>query len=889
TNFCFGTDTAFLNQPDPITAFVSVSADASCNGNADGQASATVFGGTPGYSYSWSNGDTTNTLQLASAGTYYLTVTDANNCIYQDSIEISQPDVLSASAVASVFPSGDNISCNGASDGSIDLTVAGGTLPFTFVWSNNEQTEDISNLPPGTYTVDITDINGCSTQAVATLTEPTPLTVDTIFSPEYFGGWNVSCNGGTNGAVNIDVSGGSPGYTYYWSNGDTTQDISNVSVFIYYVTVTDVNGCIAQDSLLIDEPTLLDANVSAQTNVDCFGSSTGTITVAASGSTAPYQYSIDNGPFGSSFVFSNLAAGTYVIDVVDTNGCSTSITATISEPAAALSTAVNSQSDVACNGGSTGSASVTTSGGTTPYSFSLNNGPAGTDSTFQNLTAGSYNVLVTDANGCTSNAQFTINESTPISLSATSTPSNCNQNNGTVTAVASGGAEYFTYNWNPGGATTELVTGLAPGNYTVIVTDALGCTATTSVTVATTALLTATSTQTDNVCFGYTQGTAVVSAANGTGPYSYSWSPSGGNAATASNLAAGTYVCTITDQDNCTTTVTAVISEPTQVQASITTDPAACTGSASGSASVSAQGGTPGYAYVWSTGGTGSSVTGLAPGQISVTVTDNNGCTFTASETVSPASNVTATASSVGVTCYGYTDGSASVSNATGAYPPFTYLWSDGSTGTSVSDLSPGSYSVIVTDSRNCTITIPVSIGEPAQLSVSAGSDTSFCASTIELNASSNYAGQWSSSNSSISFSNPTSPTSSVTGYSQGVNVVTWTITDGVCSNSADVNLTLWGRAECELELPSGFTPNSDGFNDGYVIHGIGLYPDNVFKVFNRWGNLVYNRDDYQNADWIGQNNDGDLLPEGTYFVILEIVGNNIQKSTYVDLRRGKQ
>ncbi|MFM8431350.1 MAG: SprB repeat-containing protein, partial [Bacteroidota bacterium] len=301
TNFCFGTDTAFLNQPDPITAFVSVSADASCNGNADGQASATVFGGTPGYSYSWSNGDTTNTLQLASAGTYYLTVTDANNCIYQDSIEISQPDVLSASAVASVFPSGDNISCNGASDGSIDLTVAGGTLPFTFVWSNNEQTEDISNLPPGTYTVDITDINGCSTQAVATLTEPTPLTVDTIFSPEYFGGWNVSCNGGTNGAVNIDVSGGSPGYTYYWSNGDTTQDISNVSVFIYYVTVTDVNGCIAQDSLLIDEPTLLDANVSAQTNVDCFGSSTGTITVAASGSTAPYQYSIDNGPFGSSF------------------------------------------------------------------------------------------------------------------------------------------------------------------------------------------------------------------------------------------------------------------------------------------------------------------------------------------------------------------------------------------------------------------------------------------------------------------------------------------------------------------------------------------------------------------------------------------------------------
>jgi gliding motility-associated-like protein len=547
--------------------------------------------------------------------------------------------------------------------------------------------------------------------------------------------------------------------------------------------------------------------------------------------------------------------------------------------------------NVNCNGASTGAGLVSATGGTSPYNYSLNNGTAVPDSNFTALAAGNYNVLITDANGCTSSNNFSVTENPAISGSTTSTNANCNQNNGTATVSGvSGGVGPYTYSWTPGGGTTSTITGLSAGGYTVTITDNVGCTYTASATVSTTVLLTASITsQINNLCFGQNLGSATVVAASGTGPYSYLWSPSGGNGSTASALTAGTYTCTVTDQDNCSATATVSITEPSQLIASMSVSPAACTGTANATASVSVNGGTSGYTYVWSDGSTNSTTSGLSAGPVSVNVTDANGCTTSANGNVDPNSNITATVNVTDASCNAFVDGAASVSAPAGAYPPFSYLWSTSATSNAISNLASGNYFVTITDAKGCTIQLQATVSEPAPLSVFAGSDSSVCVNTLQLYASNIYSGQWSAASSSITFVNPSDPTTVVNGLSQGINTLMWTVSSGVCSDSATIDITLQGDLECEFDLPSGFTPNGDGFNDGYVVHGLALYPDNVFRVFNRWGNEVYYREDYQNAEWYGQNNSGDLLPEGTYFVIFEVVGKDIQKSTYVDLRRGQK
>lgn len=967
-NSCSAADTAFLNQPDELQAIVSVNSNVSCNGESDGSADVTPIDGTPGYTYSWSNGSTSSALTNVSAGIYYVTVEDANGCTYLDSVEISEPAVLSATPVPFVYPSGHNISCNGASNGSIDLTVSGGTQPYSFNWSNGDTTQNIADLPAGSYTVTVTDANNCTFQSSVTLSQPTPLSIDTIFSPEIYGGWNVSCNAGTDGAVNITVSGGSPSYTYYWSNGDSTQNISNVSVFIYYVTVTDTNGCIAQDSLWIDEPTPLAVAVGQQQNVDCFGNSTGSVTISASGSTPPYQFSIDGITFQSDSLFDTLQAGTYTITVRDTNGCSTPAVVTITEPTAALSAVVDSVSNIGCNGSATGLVEIGGVGGTAPFEYSLDGVAFQTDSIFSNLAANNYTATVRDVNGCTSTISFGIVQAPLLTGSSSSVNATCGTDNGTASVVMTGGTPPYVYSWTPIGGTTSTITGLAAGTYYVTVSDSLGCLYLDTVQVTATVPVAASlSSQTNNACFGQSIGEATVTAASGTPSYSYQWTPSGGTSATATGLSAGVYTCTVTDADNCTSSVVVTITEPTAVQATVTPDPALCTGTNNGTATVAASGGTGGYTYVWSNGDTGATADSLAPGLVSVVVSDANSCTVNASATVPSAANLTAAVSvASNVSCNGLSDGSAVVTPVTGGAAPYSYAWTNGSTTLSANGLPAGSVSVTITDSSNCQITLSATVTEPLALTVdvtvdgvdcyggndgsatatgvngtagytynwdngtsttsvynnlgegvyqvvvtdangctatasasitqpgqinpTAGSDQSGCQVQFQLDATygSGNAGLWTVVSGSGVFADDESPNTSVTNLTVGANVFVWTVTQGPCSESDTVVMILNSEGACELDLPTAFSPNGDGFNDGYFIKGIDRYPNNVFRVFNRWGNEVYNKDDYTNSDWIGQNNSGQQLPDGTYFVVLVIADKDIRKGTYVDLRKVK-
>ncbi|MEY4595195.1 MAG: hypothetical protein RIQ47_1605, partial [Bacteroidota bacterium] len=236
---------------------------------------------------------------------------------------------------------------------------------------------------------------------------------------------------------------------------------------------------------------------------------------------------------------------------------------------------------------------------------------------------------------------------------------------------------------------------------------------------------------------------------------------------------------------------------------------------------------------------------------------------------------------------FGYSDGTASLDSIIGGTAPFSYDWSNGNTSATATDLPAGQVTVEVTDVYGCELSLSTTITEPALLVATAGNDTLICQTQAQLNAASGsgLTGSW-SADIGIIFSNPASQNTTVSGLNTGDNLLVWTVTDGVCFNSDTVNVTRATADECELQLPTAISPNGDGRNDGFEIKGLWIYPDNVFKVFNRWGNEVYSREDYQNTDWYGQNNDGNPLPDGTYFVIFEVVGKDVRRNTYVDIRR---
>ncbi|MCC9020712.1 SprB repeat-containing protein, partial [Flavobacterium lipolyticum] len=357
-------------------------------------------------------------------------------------------------------------------------------------------------------------------------------------------------------------------------------------------------------------------------------------TVTPTGGTGAYTYSWSPSG-GSAATASNLAAGTYTVTINDANLCSITKTVTITEPAAAL-TATTSQTNVACNAGTTGSATVTVSGGTGAYTYSW--APSGgSAATASNLAAGTYTVTIKDANLCTITKTFTITEPTAITATTSQTNVLCKSNTtGSATVTPTGGTGAYTYSWAPSGGSAATASNLAAGTYTVTIKDANLCTITKTITITEpAAALTATTSQTNVSCNAGTNGSATVTPAGGTGAYTYSWAPSGGSAATASNLAAGTYTVTIKDANLCSITKTFTITEPTILTATTSQMNVGCGGDNTGSATVTVSGGTPGYTYLWSpSGGTAATASNLAAGTYTVTVTDANSCTISKSVTI---------------------------------------------------------------------------------------------------------------------------------------------------------------------------------------------------------------------------------------------------------------
>ena len=275
-----------------------------CNGISNGAVNLTVTGGTSPYAYNWYNSSISEDINNLSAGLYKVTVIDANGCTKKDSITISEPTVLSLSLA------GTDITCNGGSDGSIDLTVSGGTSPYTYSWSNGATSEDISNLSANTYTVTVTDNNACSDNISITLTQPTSLSLA-------LSGTNLTCYGDNDGTVNLTVTGGTAPYSYSWSNGSTTEDISGLVADNYTITVTDDNGCINNNNITITQPVSIELTLIGKDEV--LSSSDGSVDLTVNNGTEPYTFSWSNGATIEDL--NNLSAGTYTITITDADNC----------------------------------------------------------------------------------------------------------------------------------------------------------------------------------------------------------------------------------------------------------------------------------------------------------------------------------------------------------------------------------------------------------------------------------------------------------------------------------------------------------------------------------------------------------------------------------------
>ncbi len=695
-NLCETTCMVTISEPLVLSCSITGS-NVDCNGTSTGSADASVSGGTMPYSYAWSNGASTEDLSDIPAGSYTLTVTDANLCETTCMVTISEPLVLSCSIT------GSNVDCNGTSTGSADASVSGGTMPYSYAWSNGASTEDLSDIPAGSYTLTVTDANLCETTCMVTISEPLVLSCSIT-------GSNVDCNGTSTGSADASVSGGTMPYSYAWSNGAMTEDLSNIPAGSYTLTVTDANLCETTCMVTISEPLVLSCSITGS-NVDCNGTSTGSADASVSGGTMPYSYAWSNG--ASTEDLSDIPAGSYTLTVTDANLCETTCMVTISE-AGDLSCSITG-SNVDCNGTSTGSADASVSGGTMPYSYAWSNGASTED--LSDIPAGSYTLTVTDANLCETTCMVTISEPLVLSCSITGSNVDCNgTSTGSADASVSGGTMPYSYAWS-NGASTEDLSDIPAGSYTLTVTDANLCETTCMVTISEPLVLSCSITGSNVDCNGTSTGSADASVSGGTMPYSYAWS-NGASTEDLSDIPAGSYTLTVTDANLCETTCMVTISEPLVLSCSITGSNVDCNGTSTGSADASVSGGTMPYSYAWSNGASTEDLSDIPAGSYTLTVTDANLCETTCMVTISEPLVLSCSITGSNVDCNGTSTGSADAS-VSGGTMPYSYAWSNGASTEDLSDIPAGSYTLTVTDANLCETTCMVTISEPLVLSCS--------------------------------------------------------------------------------------------------------------------------------------------------------------------------
>ncbi len=509
---------------------------------------------------------------------------------------------------------------------------------------------------------------------------------------------DVSCFNGNNGSATAQASGGQAPYTYSWSNGGSGATITNLQAGDYTVTATDNLGATATSSVEISEPVELELNSPQITHVTCNGGNNGSITANADGGTPPYFFQWSNGNNGTTI--NNLSAGPYTVTVTDDNNCTDVATYTVNQPSA-ITISLSNLDHESCAGLDDGTITIAVTGGDNPYFAEWSNSFIGLS--ISDLEPGVYTVTVTDDSDCTKTASYTINAGGSVDVSLQDIEHvTCNGgSNGSLSVSATGGVGPYTFEWS-NGMSGSTITGLSAGTYLVTATDDLGCEVVEGYTINQPSAININISQAgQNSCFGDANVDLTANVSGGAPGYTALWS-NGIVGLENDNLAAGSYTITVTDNSGCTKTATAVVTSPPLLNANVTTTDETSSGGNNGTATATPTGGTPGYTYLWSNGGTTSTITGLPPGTYTVTVTDASGCTATGSGQVDAfGCTIDVGLGPDATICDG--DTLLISATVTGGIAPITYLWSNGATTSSIEVSSGGEYCVTATDASNCS------------------------------------------------------------------------------------------------------------------------------------------------------------------------------------------
>jgi large repetitive protein len=774
-NGCSISSPAIIGLTPGGTASVVATSSITCNGLCNGDITVGMTGGAAPFTYSWSpsGGAGPNASNLC-PGSYTCVVTDFYGCISSANGSIVQPPALAA------IMNSNNVKCFGTATGTISAAGTGGTPPYTYMWTSpiTNTAATVADVSIGNYFCDITDANNCSITQSISVTQPTSLTITSTVTA-------ANCNL-ANGCATITVSGGSSPYVENWSNGGTGTSICNVTAGTYTVNIVDANNCpqtLAATIPNLSGPTLA---ISSFTNVSCFGGTNGGATVLAAAGTGTYSYSWSNGAIVP--VATNLVAGVYTASVTDQAGCIASASVAITEPTALTVNIVPTQPK--CFGALNGGGAASAVGGTPSYTYAWTS-TGGSASTSNPLGAGNYAVTVTDGNGCVASASMALVNPPAMVASIASTSVTCfGLSNGTAVATSTNGIGVVDYFWTgpPSSVTSQTLSNVPAGSYTVLATDQNSCTASAQVVITEPTQVTANITSTGSVtCNGGNDGFSAVSASGGSGALSYNWSPSGITAATANTLTAGIYIVTVTDANLCAATATATVLEPSPLATTLTTTNVKCNGGSDGTGNIAYLGGAGSTTFLWSQGlQSGNPVNNLMAGAQSVTVTSNGSCpvvlTFTLSEPALLTAAVTATNSNCGnangKVC-------AVVAGGTGA---LTSLWSNGVNTLCNNNILAGAYTFSVTDANGCVAQASGLVNDVAgpvvaitsQTNVSCFGGNNGAATTTITGGSGSVTVSWSPANQT---------TQNVTNFDVGIKNITVTDAAG-CIGTASVQIT---------------------------------------------------------------------------------------------------
>lgn len=752
-----------------------------------------------------------------------------------------------------------NIGCNSTSGGAAYASVTGGVAPVNYGWADGNTNLIRTGLAAGTYVFTASDGSGCVISDTVVITQVPPISVSVADVTQ-------SACVGTNTPLVAVVAGGSYPFTFSWNSNPVQTDsiLDGVAAGTYSVTVTDAGGCTATDNgtltiqtggVTINAPTIV--------NVSCAGSGNGSITASASG-TGPLTYSWSNQQTGATI--SSLPAGSYTLTVSDASGCSSTATYQITEPAPIV-IGQPAITQATCQAG--GSITVTATGGNGTLTYTWSNTQTGTSIT--GLAGGPYVLTVTDLSSCSVSASFVV----PVAQGVVTFDNpaisdvTCNgDTNGVITASASGGSGVITFAWSTGGNTAS-VGPLAPGAYSVTITDEVNCSASTTYIIAEPSVINPNFTFSQLICFGASNGTASVAPTGGVPGYTYVWS-TGSQSSSLSNLPAGIVLVTVTDNNQCSATASGIIIQADQIWYTSILDLHLCDGNAYGNLNITTTGGIG--TLTFDVPDVGNNTTGvfanIPSGNYTFTVTDSLGCSNSGTFIIpQSAANDNFTVLVDSVSCFGSSDGVVYVTPLS-AHGPYSYSVNGSSFGgdSIFTGLAAGTYTIITQNNYGCLDTLTAVVGSPDQLLVNASPDTIITAPgadnpiTVLAQNFDNPAYTW-TPEAGLSCNNCNNPTANV----ETATVFYVTVSEGEnqnCSASDSVVVIVGGG----FVMPNAFTPNGDGKNDRYGPVSFGASTLKEFRIYNRWGELVHNSLDSWNGSLSGKDQ-----PAGTFVYYIQI------------------